>query len=41
MIRIKAKSEYLEDVGTGTVNWELMPLVLTSKAGTVELSWKV
>ena len=41
MIRIKTKSEYPEDVGTGTVNWDMMPLVLTSKAGTVELGGRV
>jgi hypothetical protein len=41
MVRIKVKAEHPEDTGTGTVNWEVIDLILTNKAASVELGWKI
>jgi hypothetical protein len=41
MVRVKVKKEHQEDDGFGTVNWDVMSPILTSKGVTVELGWKI
>jgi hypothetical protein len=40
MVRVKVKKDHREDHGTVTASWDVMPLVITSKAASVELGWK-
>jgi hypothetical protein len=41
MVRVKVKKDHREDDGTVTASWDVMPLIITSKAASVELGWKV
>lgn len=41
MVRIKGKKVYPEDVGFDISDIRRLPVILTSKEGTVELGWKV